>query len=54
MYYVTQGSAVFRLNTHVRDVGYALVFGPTGASKATLLGALIAQARRYRGISIFC
>lgn len=54
MYYVTQGSAVFRLNTHVRDVGYALVFGPTGASKSTLLGALIAQARRYRGISIFC
>jgi type IV secretion system protein VirB4 len=45
---------VFRLNTHVRDVGHALVFGPTGAGKSTLLGALIAQARRYRGMSIFC
>jgi type IV secretion system protein VirB4 len=54
MHCVTQGSTVFRLNTHVRDVGHALVFGPTGAGKSTLLGALIAQARRYRGMSIFC
>lgn len=54
MHCVTQGSTVFRLNTHVRDVGHALVFGPTGAGKSTLLGILIAQARRYLGMQIFC
>lgn len=54
MYCVTQGATVFRLNTHVRDVGHTFVFGPTGSGKSTLLGALIAQARRYQGMTLYC
>jgi type IV secretory pathway VirB4 component len=54
MYCVTQGATVFRLNTHVRDVGHTFIFGPTGSGKSTLLGAIAAQARRYQGISLYC
>ncbi|MBA4143566.1 MAG: VirB4 family type IV secretion/conjugal transfer ATPase [Nitrosospira sp.] len=54
MYCVTQGATVFRLNTHVRDVGHTFVFGPTGSGKSTLLGAIAAQARRYQGMSLYC
>jgi type IV secretion system protein VirB4 len=54
MYCVTQGATVFRLNTHVRDVGHTFVFGPTGSGKSTLLGAITAQARRYQGMSLYC
>jgi type IV secretion/conjugal transfer VirB4 family ATPase len=54
MYCVTQGATVFRLNTHVRDVGHTFVFGPTGSGKSTLLGAITAQARRYQDMSLYC
>lgn len=53
MYCVTSGSTAFRFNLHVRDVGHTLVFGPTGAGKSTLLGLIAAQARRYKGMSVF-
>lgn len=53
MHCVTQGSTPFRFNLHVRDVGHALMFGPTGAGKSTHLALLAAQLRRYPGMSIF-
>jgi type IV secretion/conjugal transfer VirB4 family ATPase len=50
---ITQGGAHFWLNLHVRDVGHALITGPTGAGKSTLLGMLAAQLRRYAGMSLY-
>lgn len=50
---VTQGSTPFRLNLHVRDVGHTILFGPTGAGKSTHLALLVAQLRRYPGMTIF-
>jgi len=52
-YAVTTGSTPFRGNLHVRDVGHALILGPTGTGKSTLLAFLAASFRRYRGVSIF-
>ena len=52
MQVVTAGSTPFRLNLHVGDVGHTLVFGPTGAGKSTLLATLLAQARRYKDMTI--
>ena len=46
-------NTVFRLNLHVGDLGHTLILGPTGAGKSTLLCTLVAQARRYQGMSIF-
>ncbi|MEG1610318.1 MAG: conjugal transfer protein TrbE, partial [Bilophila sp.] len=43
----------FRLNLHVRDLGHTIMFGPTGAGKSTALGILVAQLRRYEGMTIF-
>ncbi|VTU46204.1 Type IV secretion system protein virB4 (plasmid) [Variovorax sp. SRS16] len=53
MHCVTHGATPFRFNLHVRDLGHTFVFGPTGAGKSTLLGLIVAQARRYQGMSIF-
>jgi type IV secretion system protein VirB4 len=50
---VTHGATPFRLNLHVRDLGHAFIFGPTGSGKSTKLGILAAQLRRYMGMSIF-
>ncbi len=50
---VTQGSTPFRLNLHVRDVGHTILFGPTGSGKSTHLALLVAQLRRYPGMTIF-
>jgi type IV secretion system protein VirB4 len=50
---VTQGSTPFRLNLHVRDVGHTIMFGPTGSGKSTHLALLVAQLRRYPGMTIF-
>jgi len=50
---VTQGSTPFRLNLHVRDVGHTVMFGPTGSGKSTHLALLVAQLRRYQGMTIF-
>lgn len=47
-------STVFRLNLHVRDLAHTLILGPTGAGKSTLLCTLVAQARRYPNMSLFC
>jgi type IV secretion system protein VirB4 len=51
---VTQGATPFRLNLHVNDLGHTFIFGPTGAGKSTHLGLLVAQMRRYEGMSVFC
>jgi type IV secretion/conjugal transfer VirB4 family ATPase len=53
MHCVTSGSTPFRLNLHVRDLGHALMFGPTRAGKSTHLGLIAAQLRRYQGMSIY-
>lgn len=53
MHCVTHGSTPFRLNLHVRDLGHAFMFGPTGAGKSTHLGIIAAQLRRYKGMSIY-
>ena len=50
---VTHGSTPFRLNLHVRDVGHSILFGPTGSGKSTHLALLVAQLRRYPGMTIF-
>ncbi|SEP42653.1 VirB4 family type IV secretion/conjugal transfer ATPase [Nitrosovibrio sp. Nv6] len=52
MHCITHGATPFRLNLHVRDVGHAFVFGPTGSGKSTKLGVIAAQARRYQGMSL--
>jgi len=53
MHCVTSGATPFRLNLHVRDLGHTLMFGPTRAGKSTHLAMLVAQLRRYQGMSIF-
>lgn len=53
MHCVTHGATPFRLNLHVRDLGHAMMFGPTGAGKSTHLGIIAAQLRRYFGMSIY-
>jgi len=50
---VTQGSTPFRFNLHVRDLGHALMFGPTRSGKSTHLGLIAAQLRRYPGMMIY-
>jgi type IV secretion/conjugal transfer VirB4 family ATPase len=50
---ITQGGSHFWVNLHVRDVGHTLITGPTGAGKSTLLGMLVAQLRRYAGMSLY-
>jgi type IV secretion system protein VirB4 len=50
---VTSGHAPFHLNLHIGDVGHTILFGPTGAGKSTHLSMLMAQLRRYQGMTIF-
>jgi type IV secretion system protein VirB4 len=52
MHCVTKGSAPYRYNTHVRDVGHTLIVGATGAGKSTLLAIMAAQACRYKDATI--
>ena len=53
MHCVAVGATPFRLNLHVQDVGHTFIAGPTGGGKSTLLGMLVAQYRRYPGVSIY-
>ncbi|SCY53890.1 VirB4 family type IV secretion/conjugal transfer ATPase [Nitrosospira sp. Nsp13] len=53
MHCITHGATPFRLNLHVRDLGHTFVFGPTGSGKSTQLGAIAAQVRRYKGMSMY-
>lgn len=50
---VTQGATPFRFNLHVRDLGHALMFGPTRSGKSTHLGLIVAQLRRYPDMMIY-
>ncbi|MYN08907.1 VirB4 family type IV secretion/conjugal transfer ATPase [Pseudoduganella aquatica] len=50
---VTQGATPFRFNLHVRDLGHALMFGPTRSGKSTHLGLIAAQLRRYPGMMVY-
>ncbi len=49
----TSGSTPFRFHLHVSDVGHAMVIGPTGAGKSTLVGLLLAQFFRFPGARAF-
>ena len=48
----TTGSAPFRLNLHVDDVGHGMIAGPTGAGKSALLEFLEASFLRYPGARV--
>lgn len=48
MHCVTGGNSAFRMNLHVRDLGHAIVFGPTRTGKSTLLATIALQWRRYK------
>jgi type IV secretion system protein VirB4 len=52
-YSATSGSTPYRFNLHVKDVGHAMVIGPTGAGKSTLLGLMIAQHRKYDNSHVY-
>ena len=52
-YAQTAGSTPYRFNLHVGDVGHALIVGPTGAGKSTILALLAAQWRRHKGARVF-
>lgn len=49
----TDGATLFRLVTHIVDVGHTLVVGPTGMGKSVLLAMLAMQFRRYPGSRVF-
>ncbi|TWI62556.1 type IV secretion system protein VirB4 [Pseudoduganella lurida] len=53
MHCVTHGSTPFRFNLHVRDLGHTFMFGPTRAGKSTHLALILAQLRRYPGMTIY-
>jgi type IV secretion/conjugal transfer VirB4 family ATPase len=43
----TSGTLTYRLVLHEHGVGHALIIGPTGAGKTTLVGVLASQWQRY-------
>ena len=49
----TAGATPFRFHLHVSDVGHAMVIGPTGAGKSTLVGLIAAQFLRYPNAQVF-
>src|SRR3546814_10512901 len=49
----TDGATLFRLVTHIGDVGHTVVAGPTGMGKSVLLATLAMPFRPYRGSRIF-
>lgn len=53
MHAVTAGNSPFRVNLHVRDLGHAIMFGPTRTGKSTKLGLIAFQWRRYLGARIY-
>jgi len=50
---LTSGNSPFRFNLHVRDLGHAIMFGPTRSGKSTHLGLIALQWRRYLGSRIY-
>jgi len=52
-YSKTSGSTPYRFNLHIGDVGHAMIIGPTGTGKTTLMGLIMAQHRKYQDSQIF-
>lgn len=53
MHGLTSGNSPFRINLDVRDLGHAIMFGPTRAGKSTHLAILAMQWRRYSNARLF-
>ncbi|CAN0501586.1 unnamed protein product, partial [Laminaria digitata] len=53
LYAMLAGSAPFRLNLNVGDVGHTLVLGPTGSGKSPLLSLFILQWLKYKDARVF-
>ncbi|WP_426811715.1 VirB4 family type IV secretion/conjugal transfer ATPase (plasmid) [Pseudomonas sp. WOUb67] len=53
MHGLTSGNSPFRFNLDVRDLGHAIMFGPTRAGKSTHLALLALQWRRYSNARLF-
>lgn len=53
-YCETSGHTPFRVNTNIKDVGHAMVLGPTGAGKSTFLAKLAASFRKYKNAQVYC
>lgn len=53
MYGLTSGNSPFRINLDVRDLGHAIMFGPTRAGKSTHLAMLAMSWRRYSNARLF-
>lgn len=53
MHGLTSGNSPFRINLDVRDLGHAIMFGPTRAGKSTHLAILAMQWRRYPDARLF-
>lgn len=51
---VTAGNSPFRVNLDVRDLGHAVMFGPTRAGKSTHLGLFALQWLRYTNAKLYC
>jgi type IV secretion/conjugal transfer VirB4 family ATPase len=52
-YGLTAGSAPYRFNCHVEDVGHTICVGPSGSGKTTVVGLGMVQALRYPGSQVF-
>lgn len=53
MFCVSSGRTPFRFNTHIDDVGSAIVIGPTGSGKTVLLNTMALQDFRYPEMQVF-
>ena len=53
MHGLTSGNSPFRINLDVRDLGHAIMFGPTRAGKSTHLAMLAMSWRRYSNARLF-
>jgi type IV secretion/conjugal transfer VirB4 family ATPase len=53
MHTQTPDQTPFRFNLHIGDVGHAMIVGPTGMGKSTLLMLMATQFRRYPRAQVY-
>lgn len=49
----SSGNGLYLMNLHDQDLGNSLVVGPPGSGKSVLLGELMVNLLRYRGMRVF-